>query len=95
MFVTSFAFCVITFEPVEVQTCSAPQNDRQNLVFVKDIKVVVKKMTRNRRKVIGKPGTLYFVVCIAFSFRLYYILFPMVLFIKDKSYELRKLKKQE
>ena len=50
MFVTSFAFCVITFEPIEVQTCSAPQNDRQNLVFVKDIKVVVEKMTRNRRK---------------------------------------------
>ena len=56
MFVTSFAFCVITFEPIEVQTCSAPQNDRQNLGFVKDIKVVVEKMTRNRRKVIGKPG---------------------------------------
>ena len=32
------------------------ENDRQNLVFVKDNKVVVKKMTRNRRKVIGKPG---------------------------------------
>ena len=56
IFVTSFAFCVITYEPIEVQTFSAPQNDRQNLVFVKDIKVVVKKMTRNRRKVIGKPG---------------------------------------
>ena len=56
MFVTSFAFCVITCEPIEVQTCSAPQNDRQNLVFVKDIKVVVEKMTRNRHKVIGKPG---------------------------------------
>ena len=56
IFVTSFAFCVITYEPIEVQTFSAPQNDRQNLVFVKDIKVVVEKMTRNRRKVIGKPG---------------------------------------
>ena len=56
MFVTSFAFCVITFEAIEVKTCSAPQNDRQNLVFVKDIMVVVIKMTRNRRKVIGKPG---------------------------------------
>jgi hypothetical protein len=56
MFVTSFVFCVITFEPSEVQTCSAPQNDRQNLGFVKDIEVVVEKMTRNRRKVIGKPG---------------------------------------
>ena len=56
IFVTSFAFCVITYEPIEVQTFSAPQNDRQNLGFVKDIKVVVEKMTRNRRKVIGKPG---------------------------------------
>ena len=56
MFVTSFAFCVITFEPIEVQTCSAPQNDCQNLVFVKDIKIVVEKMTRNRRKTIGKPA---------------------------------------
>ena len=56
IFVTSFAFCVITYEPIEVQTFSAPQNDRQNLVFVKDIIVVVQKMTRNRRKVIGKPG---------------------------------------
>ena len=54
MFVTSFAFCVITFEPIEVQTCSAPQNDRLNLVFVKDIKVVVKKMTRNRCNLIRK-----------------------------------------
>ena len=56
IFVTPFAFCVITYEPIEVQTFSAPQNDRQNLVFVKDIKVVVEKMTRNRHKVIGKPG---------------------------------------
>ena len=56
MFVTSFAFCVITFEPIEIQTCSAPQNDRQNLVFVKDIKVVVKKMTRNRCNLIRKLG---------------------------------------
>jgi hypothetical protein len=56
MFVTSFAFCVITFEPIEVQTCSGPQNDLLNLVFVKDIKVVVKKMTRNRRKMIGKTA---------------------------------------
>ena len=70
MFVTSFAFCVITFEPIEVQTCSAPQNDRQNLGFVKDIKVVVKKLTRNRRKVIGKPGVSLFCRLQAFSFRL-------------------------
>ena len=31
-----FAFCVIIFEPIEVQTHSAPQNDRLNLSFVKD-----------------------------------------------------------
>ena len=31
-----FAFCVITFEAIEVQTCSAPQNDPLNLSFVKD-----------------------------------------------------------
>ena len=56
IFVTSFAFCVITYEPIEIQTFSAPQNHHQNLGFVKDIKVVVEKMTRNCRKVIGKPG---------------------------------------
>jgi hypothetical protein len=45
-----FAFCVITSEPIEVQTCSAPQNDRLNLSFVKYIKVIVKKMARNGQK---------------------------------------------
>ena len=38
-----FAFCVITFEPIEVQTCSAPQNDRLNLSFVIDIHAYAKK----------------------------------------------------
>ena len=42
-----FAFCVITFEPIEIQNCSAPQNDCLNLNFVKDIHVVGKKMARN------------------------------------------------
>ena len=45
-----FAFCVINIEPIEVQTHSAPQNDRLNLSFVKGIKVVVKQMVRNGRK---------------------------------------------
>ena len=40
-----FAFCVITFEPIKIQTCSAPQNDRLIFSFVKDIKVGVEKMT--------------------------------------------------
>ena len=30
------AFCVITFGPIKVKTCSAPQNDHLNLSFVKD-----------------------------------------------------------
>ena len=50
----SFAFYVITFEPIEVQTRSAPQNDRLNLSFVKDEYKVVKKMTRN-----GPKMTIY------------------------------------
>ena len=33
------AFCVITFEPVKIQTHSAPQSDRLNFSFVKDIHV--------------------------------------------------------
>ena len=37
-----------------IYTFSAPQNDRLNLSFVKDISVVVEKMTRNRRKMIEK-----------------------------------------
>ena len=41
-----FGFCVITFEPVEVQTCSAPQNDRLNLKFVKDSYVDGGKLAR-------------------------------------------------
>ena len=45
-----FAFFVITFVPIEILTCLAPQNDCLNFSFVKDIKVVVKKMTRNGRK---------------------------------------------
>ena len=33
-----FAFCfILAFEPIEVQTRPAPQNDHLNLSFVKDI----------------------------------------------------------
>ena len=39
-----------TRKEIEVQTHSAPQNDRLNLSFVKGIKVVVKQMVRNGRK---------------------------------------------
>ena len=29
----TFAFCVITFDPIEIKNCSASQNDRLNLSF--------------------------------------------------------------
>ena len=38
---------VVAFDPIRIHTHKAPQNDRLNLSFVKDIYVVAKKMTRN------------------------------------------------
>ena len=51
-----FAFCVITFEQIEVQTLSAPQNDRLNLSFVKDGHTYGKKMARNDRTTVIYEG---------------------------------------
>ena len=31
-----FVFCVITFEPIKIQTCLAPQNDGLNLRWRKN-----------------------------------------------------------
>jgi len=45
-----FALCVITFEPIEIQTRSGPQNDRPTLSFVKDEDTVGEKMAINGRK---------------------------------------------
>ena len=42
---------VITFDPTKIFIDWAHQNDCQNLIFVKAINVVVKKMARNGRKV--------------------------------------------
>ena len=41
---------VITFEPIKIWTCLAPQNDHLNLNFVKDIYVVGETIARNCRK---------------------------------------------
>ena len=38
---------VVAFDPIKIQTCLAPQNDCQNLSFVKDNNVIGEKMTRN------------------------------------------------
>ena len=37
--IEKIAFCVITFDPTKIQTHSAPQNDRLNFSFVKDIHI--------------------------------------------------------
>ena len=40
-------YYVVAFDPIKIYTHSAPQNDRLNLSFVKDIYVVAKTMARN------------------------------------------------
>ena len=56
-----FAFCVTTFQPIIRKTCWAPQNDRQNLSFVKDDHTHGKKMARKGRTKVIYKGTF---VCI-------------------------------
>ena len=45
-------FYAITFESIKIQKCSAPQNDRLNLSFVKDTYVNAKKMARKVGKLL-------------------------------------------
>ena len=40
----------LAFDPIEIQTHYAPQNDRLNLSFLKDFGVVGKKMARKGQK---------------------------------------------
>ena len=42
---TVFVIHVVAFDPIKIQTSLAPQNDRLNLSFVKDIYVTCEKMT--------------------------------------------------
>ena len=65
-----FAFCVIIHEPIKIQTCSAPQNDRLNFVFMKDIYVDSEKVARNSSKtaiqlsqILGTTLQLGFAIC--------------------------------
>ena len=43
-------YYVVAFDLIKIYTHLAPQNDRLNLSFVKDIYVVAKKMTINDQK---------------------------------------------
>ena len=49
---------VVAFDPIKIQTCLAPQNDCQNLSFVKDNYVVGKK----RPEMVLKSPTNSFVL---------------------------------
>ena len=41
------AFFYISDKPIKIPTLSAPQNDRLNFLFMKDIHVGAQKMARN------------------------------------------------
>ena len=45
-------FYVIAFDPIKIQTCSAPQNGCENLSLVKVFNVVGRKMARNGLKMV-------------------------------------------
>ena len=55
---TPFAFCVISYEPNEVQTRSAAQNDRRDLSFVKFIYIDGGKLARNGCKIAIRAVTI-------------------------------------
>ena len=46
------AFFDISDKPIKIQTLSAPQNDRLNLLFIKDMYVGAKKMAKNSLKIV-------------------------------------------
>ena len=48
--ITLFVFYVVVFDPIKIQTCQTLQNELLNLIFVKDIHIVCKNMTRNGPK---------------------------------------------
>ena len=53
------AFCVITFEPIKIQTRSAAQNDRLNLSFVKGKYVDGENLARKGCKTTISPSTSF------------------------------------
>ena len=48
-----FCISVTTFEPIKIQTRSAPQNDRLNFSFVKVMYVVGKKNEQKWSQILG------------------------------------------
>ena len=54
-----FVSYIVAFDSIEIQTHLDPQNDHQNLIFVKDIHVVGKEMTRNAGKMAKLIGCAF------------------------------------
>ena len=52
---------IVLFDPIEIYTHLAPQNDHQHLSFVKDIYVVGKKVTKNGCKMAKLKSCLFFI----------------------------------
>ena len=50
LFFPCVLFWVITFEPIMIYTCSAPQSDHMNFSFVKDTYVDGERLATNGRK---------------------------------------------
>ena len=53
---TKKSFYAVVFDLIRIQTGLAPQNEHQNLSFMKDIHVVGKKMTRNDHEITKCKG---------------------------------------
>ena len=66
-FLVLFSFCVIPVVPIIIQTCSAPQNDRLKLSFVKEFHIVGKKMARTHHSKMPKDGWAKYIPNFAFK----------------------------
>ena len=51
---------VVAYDPIKILTHYAPQNDRRNLSFVKDINVVGNKLARNTPKMTISKSCIFF-----------------------------------
>ena len=55
----NYVFHIVAFDSIEFQICLDPQNDNQNLNFVKDVHVVGEKMARNAGKMAKLIGCAF------------------------------------
>ena len=52
--------CFLVFDPIEIWTCLAPQNDHQHQRLVNDIYMVGKKYPKNGRKIAKLKGCPFY-----------------------------------